>query len=95
MGYNDYAPDQLTGSEYGGINNTFSSIQPKPPEALDNADKLRLGYLTGVEDDSRSIEDRRQFCGLRPADGRRPRWLSHVDNIGTLSDGELVQEAQE
>jgi hypothetical protein len=70
--------DQITGSEYGGVqyrsrvvNNT---VQPKPASALTAAEKLRLGYLTGVEDDSMSYEDRRQFCGLRRADGR-PSWF--------------------
>lgn len=69
--------DQITGSEYGGVqyrsrvvNNT---VQPKPADALTAGERLRLGYLTGVEDDTMSYEDRRQFCGLRYPDGR-PSW---------------------
>lgn len=36
---------------------------------------MRLGYLTGEENNPESIEDRRQFLGLRPATGRRPLFL--------------------
>jgi len=73
MSYKLYR-DQIAGSEYGGVqyrsrvvNNT---VQPKPADALSTAERLRLGYLTGVENDSMSYEDRRQMVGLRRADGR-------------------------
>jgi len=69
--------DQIGGSEYGGVqyrarvvNNT---VQPKVPEALTAGERLRLGYLTGVEDDSMSYEDRRQMVGLRKPGGP-PSW---------------------
>lgn len=68
-------PKQLTGSEYGGVQPTKSTIQPKGADALSNGDRLRLGYLTGQEDNPESLEDRRQFLGLRPASGRRPLFL--------------------
>lgn len=66
---------QLTGSEFGGVERTSSTIQPKGADALSNGDRLRLGYLTGEENNPESIEDRRQMLGLRPSDGRRPMFL--------------------
>lgn len=70
--------DQIGGSEYGGVqyrarvvNNT---VQPTDPDTLTATQRLRLGYLTGVEDNPMSYEDRRQFCGLRKADGT-PSWF--------------------
>lgn len=77
---------QLGGSEYGGVQPTKATIQPQGAEALTAGDRLRLGYLTGVETNTESIEDRRQFLGLRPASGRRPRFLL---NTGVTSDLEL------
>jgi len=76
MPLEQYNNRQKMGSEYSGVERTTATIQPMPPQALDNGDKLRLGYLTGVEDDTESLEDRRQMVGLRPATGRRPLWLS-------------------
>lgn len=73
-----YTARQMTGSEYGGVEETVASIQPKPPEALDNGEKLRLGYLTGQELDTEKIEDHRAFYGLLPAGNRRPKWLTHT-----------------
>lgn len=69
---------QITGSEYSGVERTSATTQPKPAEALNNGERLRLGYLTGQENDTESLEDRRQMVGLRPADGKRPNWLSNT-----------------
>jgi hypothetical protein len=77
-GYESRSPRQLTGTEYGGVETTFATIQPKPVDTLTPAEILRLGYLTGVDHDTESFEDRRQMLGLRKADGRRPEWLTHV-----------------
>lgn len=81
-----YSSEQQTGSEYGGVSPTVNTIQPKNAQALSNSEKLRLGYLTGVQNDPESIEDHRQFWGLRPADGRRPYWL---DNTGIDSEADI------
>lgn len=89
-----YAPTsrQLSGSEFGGVEETRATVQPKAAEALSPGERLRLGYLTGNEQYAESLEDRRQMLGLRPADGRRPNWLTHTGPMH--SEGELVQEAQ-
>lgn len=71
----NYNARQLTGSEYGGVERTTATIQPKDPEALDNGEKLRLFYLTGQMQDTEALEDHRQMLGLLPADGQRPKWL--------------------
>jgi hypothetical protein len=81
-----YNARQMTGTEYGGVEETVSTVQPKPPEAITPGEQLRLFYLTGEPDDAESIEDRRQFWGLRPADGRRPQWLIET---GQLSEAEI------
>ncbi|MGX9924116.1 hypothetical protein ACWIG4_30180 [Streptomyces sp. NPDC002248] len=86
MSWDDYTSSQKAGSEYSGVNETGSSVQPKKSEALSNGEKLRLGYVTGVENDPESIADSRQFWGLRPADGARPYWL---DNTGIPSEAEI------
>jgi hypothetical protein len=71
-----YTSQQMTGSEYGGVEETTATIQPKAPEALDNGEKLRLFYLTGQEVDTEAIEDHRQMLGLLPAQkNSRPKWL--------------------
>lgn len=77
---------QLTGSEFGGVQPTKSTIQPKGVDALSNGDRLRLGYLTGEENNPEAIEDRRQMLGLRPADGRRPKFILET---GVRSEFEL------
>ena len=92
MGYEDYTPRQRGGSEYGGVQPTPATIQPMPPEALSAADQLRLGYVSGVETDTESPEDRRQMLGLRPADGRRPSWLS---NTGQQSQAQIENLGEE
>lgn len=69
------SPRQRSGSEFGGVETTKATIQPKGASALSNGDRLRLGYLTGVENNTESWEDRRQMLGLRPASGRRPWFL--------------------
>lgn len=74
MGQN-YTARQMTGSEYGGVEETVATVQPKPPEALDNGEKMRLFYLTGQEVDTETLEDHRQMLGLLPANGQRPKWL--------------------
>lgn len=74
---------QLGGSEYGGVQPTTATIQPKGADALTAGERLRLGYLTGVENDTESIEDRRQMLGLRPASGRPPYFLL---NTGVTSE---------
>lgn len=74
-----YSGYQRTGSEYGGVAHTPSGIQPKPQEALNNTELLRLGYVTGVED-WQSIEDRRQMVGLRPANGGRPQYIGNLNS---------------
>lgn len=76
---------QLTGSEFGGVQPTKNTVQPKGVETLSAGERLRLGYLTGVEDPE-SIEDRRQFLGLRPASGKRP---SYMLNTGQKSELEV------
>lgn len=78
----EYSSLQRAGSEYGGVPHTPSGIQPKPEEAFTNTERLRLGYTTGNEADFMSLEDRRQFLGLRPANGARPIWLGGVSPIG-------------
>lgn len=93
-----YSSFQKSGSEYGGVPHTPSGVQPKPPEALSNSERLHLGYATGEEDKWYSIEDHRQMLGLRPASGRRPLWLTHVSptNDPRLdSVAELQVEVQE
>lgn len=71
-----YTPRQMTGSEYGGVEETVATVQPKPPDALDNGEKLRLTYLTGQAIDTEAIEDHRAMLGLLPAEkGSRPKWL--------------------
>lgn len=85
-----YTPEQLTGSEYGGVEKTWATIQPKDSGNLTNAEKLKLEYLTGV-DATMSLEDRRQMLGLRPAEGRHPQWLKHVS---PTNDPRLTSEAE-
>jgi hypothetical protein len=63
---------QLAGSEFGGVERTVATVQPKPADTLTNAELLRLGYLTGRENEPESMEDRRQMLGLLPAKGVRP-----------------------
>lgn len=78
---------QLTGSEYGGVEHPIAGgIQPRDSNQLSNGEILRLGYLTGNEEstDITNINDRRQFLGLRPANGRRPIWLDHVADDDSL-----------
>lgn len=88
MGQN-YTPRQMSGSEYGGVEETRATIQPKPPEALDNGEKLRLGYLTGQEVDTEALEDHRAFLGLLPAQkGSRPKWLTNA-NREQLSQAQI------
>lgn len=70
--------DQIVGSEYGGVQYrarvTNNTVQPKQSEALTAGERLRLGYLTGEEDNSMSYEDRRQMVGLRKPNGP-PSWF--------------------
>lgn len=66
---------QNEGTEYSGVSPTAATIQPKGAEALTPGDRLRLGYLTGSESDPDSMEDRRQFYGLKPAGESRPKYL--------------------
>lgn len=79
-GYDSLPNEAQRGSEYGGAPSEllYNTIQPKPAEAIDAGEQLRLGYTTGEETDWRSLEDRRQMMGLRPAGGRHPEWLTHV-----------------
>lgn len=44
-------------SEYDGEGPMPNTVYPKGSEALTPADKLRLGYLTGQEEDSRASLD--------------------------------------
>lgn len=90
MATREYDAYQRTGSEFGGVARTPNGIQPKPAEALTNGDKLRLGYLTGNDQNAMSLEDRRQMLGLRPANGRRPLWLR---NVGVNGDPRLESVA--
>ena len=87
-----YSSKQLRGSEYGGVADTPSTLQPIPESALDNGERLRLGYLTG-EMNTESFVDRRQFWGLRPAGGERPRWLSET-GVTSQADIEGVGERE-
>lgn len=86
-----YSARQLSGTEYGGVAVTRSTVQPKDSDALNNGEQLRLGYLTGVDDDAESFEDHRQRYGLRPASGQRPLWL---DNAGNPTNPQLESEAR-
>lgn len=82
-----YTNQQLEGSEYSGIQGATAGIQPKGRDALNNGEILRLGYVTGDESHNpTSIEDSRQFWGLRPADGRRPNYL---ENTGQESEAQI------
>lgn len=50
-------------SDYGGGGVMPNTVFPKGEEALTAGDKLRLGYITGHEDDSKSRPDPYQFQG--------------------------------
>ena len=82
-----YTGQQKTGSEYGGVERTTATVQPKPADAISTSEKLRLFYLTGQMTDTEALEDHRQMLGLLPADGRRPRWLTQTG--AGPSDAEL------
>jgi hypothetical protein len=90
--YNRLTPRQLNGSEYAGVGETRNTLQPKGAEAIDAADELRLGYLTGdgasdpLQQTILSLEDRRQMMGLKPAGDARPMWLS---NTGRTTEAEI------
>lgn len=87
MAWDQYTPQQLRGSEYGGTDEAKATIQPKGVDALTAGDKLRLGYLTGDEtNDPKSIEDSRQFWGLLPSSKDRPFWIEHT---GMESEAEV------
>jgi hypothetical protein len=89
--------DQRMGSEYGGVSYAnrivTNTVQPKEPEALTLNERVRLGYLTGVEDNSMSLEDLRQFVGLRHTDGR-PSWFVTGQPFGPTY-GEAWQATQD
>lgn len=85
---------QLSGSEYNGVQPTYATVQPKPEDALNNGERLRLGYLTGHEDYPESFEDRRQMLGLKPAAEGRPNWITHTRGR-QLSEGEIVERVEE
>ncbi len=89
--------DQRLGSEYGGVSYsgriTTNTVQPKDPSALTADECMRLGYLTGRDNDSMSLEDRRQMVGLRRSDGR-PSWFVTGQPYGPTY-GEAWQAAQE
>jgi hypothetical protein len=95
MGYKFFA-DQRMGSEYGGVQyqarQVQNTVQPKVAEALTGNERLRLGYLTGQDDNSMSLEDLRQFVGLRHSDGR-PSWFVTGQPYGPTY-GEAWQDAQ-
>lgn len=82
-----YSSRQMSGSEFGGVEETAATIQPKPAEALDNGEKLRLFYLTGQTEDTEALEDHRQMLGLLPAEGGRPKWL--IETGAGSSEAEL------
>lgn len=86
----DFIYDQRMGSEYGGVQYGSrpirNTVQPKVPSALTQTERIRLGYLTGVEDNSMAWEDRRQMVGLRYSDGR-PSWFATGQPYGpTLAE---------
>jgi hypothetical protein len=83
-----YDAHQKTGSEYGGVEETSATIQPKGPEALSAGEQLRLFYLTGQTTDTEAIEDHRQMLGLLPANGERPKWLKNANRV-QLSQAEI------
>lgn len=90
--WEEYTAHQLTGSEFGGVEDPRNSVQPKGQEALTAGEKLRLSYLVGDESDSLqetplSLTDRRQMWGLKPASDLRPTWLV---NTGKESEAELL-----
>lgn len=89
--YSRFTPRQVSGSEYGGVDETRNTVQPKGADALTPGEQLRLGYLTGDLTDTRqetlaSIEDKRQFLGLKPAGDERPNWLV---NTGRITEAEI------
>lgn len=90
-----YSGFQRSGSEYGGVAHTPSGIQPQSADALTNTERLRLGYTTGEEENWKSIEDRRQFYGLRPASGGRPVWLGGASSEGDPRLDSVASKAQE
>ena len=86
---------QLEGTEYSGVEQPVAAgIQPKGVDALTPGERLRLGYVTGIEDSTDriiNIDDHRQMMGLRPASGKRPLWLRGVSPV---KDPRLDSEAQ-
>lgn len=83
--YGKYTPRQVwDGSEYGGVQPTMNTVQPKGEDALTAGEKLRLGYLVGDLSDPMqveplvSLEERRQMLGLKPAGDSRPTWLAQT-----------------
>lgn len=88
--------DQRMGSEYGGVQYrnriVQNTVQPKVSEALTANEILRLGYKTGQDDNSMSLEDLRQFVGLRHQDGR-PSWFVTGQPYGPTY-GEAYQAVQ-
>lgn len=67
--------DMSDRTEYQGGGVMPNTIFPKGNDALTPSDKLRLGYITGVEDDSRSSVNPGQFYGnsyFDPNERRRP-----------------------
>jgi hypothetical protein len=86
---------QLTGSEYSGVERTAATIQPKPADTLTNGEILRLGYLTGREDQPESLEDRRQMVGLLPSTDTRPNWLANTGRQSYANEQHLGEDPLE
>jgi hypothetical protein len=63
-------PD-MESTEFNGGGVQRNTIFPKGVEALTPADKLRLGYITGVEDDPNSQPHDGQFVGAGRFDQTR------------------------
>ncbi len=89
--------DQRMGSEYGGVSYSSrvvkNTVQPKPAEALSVDETVRLMNLTGREWDTMSLEDRRQFVGLRNADGRPSYFVTGQPFGPTYGEAWQVQQA--
>lgn len=90
--YERYTPQQVGGSEYGGVESSRNTVQPKGGDALTAADQLRLGYLVGdlsdpLQQQETSLEDRRQMMGLKSSGISRPVWLA---GTGKTPEAEIL-----
>ena len=63
-----------TETEYKGTVPTSNTVTPQPAKLLSPSEKLRLGYLTGQEDDTEAPRDPAHMHGaIEGSDLRRKR----------------------